>query len=130
MFTIEQIKTAHSKVKSGADFPKYIQSLKEIGVNAYDNYVSDGHTAYYGANSFQIKAESKYPVMEIGEIGLKEKLNDALRVHQQGQTDYYTFCQQAAEAGVEKWRVDMIEMTCTYYDKTGAELIVEDIPVC
>ena len=23
MFTIEQIKTAHSKVKSGADFPTY-----------------------------------------------------------------------------------------------------------
>ena len=26
MFTVGQIDTAHSKVKSGADFPKYIQS--------------------------------------------------------------------------------------------------------
>jgi hypothetical protein len=27
MFTITQIKEAHSKVKSGADFPAYIQGL-------------------------------------------------------------------------------------------------------
>ena len=27
MFTIAQIKEAHDKVKSGADFPKYIQDL-------------------------------------------------------------------------------------------------------
>lgn len=29
MFTITQIENAHSKVKSGADFPKYIQDLKK-----------------------------------------------------------------------------------------------------
>ena len=27
MFTIKQIKDAHSKVKSGADFPKYMQDI-------------------------------------------------------------------------------------------------------
>lgn len=32
MFTVEQIKTAHSKVKSGADFPAYIQDIKKLGV--------------------------------------------------------------------------------------------------
>lgn len=31
MFTIEQIKTAHSQVKSGADFPAYIQEIKKLG---------------------------------------------------------------------------------------------------
>ena len=35
MFTIEQITEAHSKVKSGADFPAYIQELKKIGVTHY-----------------------------------------------------------------------------------------------
>jgi hypothetical protein len=28
MFTIDQVKEAHSKVKSGADFPKYIKALR------------------------------------------------------------------------------------------------------
>jgi hypothetical protein len=32
MFTIEQIKQAHNKVKSGADFPKYIQEIKKLGM--------------------------------------------------------------------------------------------------
>lgn len=27
MFTLDQIKAAHNKVKSGADFPAYIQDL-------------------------------------------------------------------------------------------------------
>ena len=32
MFTVEQIKAAHSKVKSGADFPAYIQEIKALGL--------------------------------------------------------------------------------------------------
>jgi hypothetical protein len=32
MFTIAQIKKAHSKVKSGEDFPVYIQDLIALGV--------------------------------------------------------------------------------------------------
>ena len=32
MFTAEEVKTAHSKVKSGADFPAYIQEIKKWGL--------------------------------------------------------------------------------------------------
>ncbi|MBO0322236.1 DUF1398 family protein [Muricauda sp. CAU 1633] len=49
-------------------------------------------------------------------------------VHQHGQTDYPTFCKQAAEAGVEKWTTHMVEKTITYWDKKGQKLIVEPIP--
>ncbi len=38
MFTIAQIKEAHDKVKSGADFPKYIQDLINLGVIGYDTF--------------------------------------------------------------------------------------------
>ena len=38
MFTIAQIKEAHSRVKSGADFPTYIQDLIELGVKGYDTF--------------------------------------------------------------------------------------------
>jgi uncharacterized protein YbcV (DUF1398 family) len=33
-----------------------------------------------------------------------------------------------AAAGVEKWTVHMTEMTCTYYDKAGNKMLVEEIP--
>ena len=129
MFTINQIKEAHAKVKSGADFPKYIQELKALGLVSYDHYVSDGHTHYRGADGFGIVADAKYPAMEVADTGSAGRLQQALHIHQQGQTDYPTFCQQAVEAGVEKWTVDTVEMRCTYFDKAGNAMVMEEIPV-
>lgn len=39
MFTVEQIEQAHGKVKSGADFPKYIQEIKALGVTSFETWV-------------------------------------------------------------------------------------------
>ena len=39
MFTVEQIESAHEKVKSGADFPHYIQEIKKIGVLSFETWV-------------------------------------------------------------------------------------------
>ncbi len=127
MFTIGQIKAAHTKVKSGVDFPAYIQEMKSLGVTAYEHFAEDGHIKYYGTGDFKISAEPKWPTREVAEQPSAEKLKHALAIHQQGQTDYPTFCIQAAEAGVEKWIVDITEMTCTYYDLAGNQVLVEAI---
>lgn len=128
MFTIEQIHEAFGKVKSGADFPQFVQDLKQIGVTHYDNFVSDGRTKYYGKDGFTVDGESKYSAMEVHDIGSSEGLKQVILIHQQGQTDYPTFCEQAANAGVEKWTTHMIEMTVMYLDKKGNILTVEPIP--
>ena len=128
MFTRDQIHKAFSKVKSGADFPQFVQDLKEIGVTHYDNFVSDGRTKYYGSDDFTLDGNSKYPEMKVNEISSSDSLKHALSIHQQGQTDYPTFCKQAADAGVEKWITHMMEMTVTYLDKKGQKLIIESIP--
>ncbi|WP_280956321.1 DUF1398 family protein [Aequorivita sublithincola] len=60
MFTIKQIESANSKVKSGAEFPKYIKEIKEIGVTGFETWVIDSHTNYFGENEFQTKSKSKY----------------------------------------------------------------------
>lgn len=128
MFTIAQIHEAFDKVKSGADFPQFVRDLKSIGVLYYDNFVSNGRTKYYGVNNFVLEGDSKYPSIEVNTESSGEKLKNAIAIHQQGQTDYPTFCKQAAGAGVEKWRTHMVEMTVTYFDKSGAKLMVEPIP--
>jgi uncharacterized protein YbcV (DUF1398 family) len=128
MFTIEQIQELAKKVKSGKDFPQLVQDLKNLGVTYYDNYVSDGKTNYFGAGNFSIEGKSKYPAMGINHEGSAEKLKHALKIHQAGETDYPTFCKDAAIAGVEKWRTDMNEMTVTYFDKKNNALVVESIP--
>ena len=128
MFTLEQIHIASAKVKSGADFPQLIQDLKAIGVSHYDTFVADGRTKYYGSESFELDSDSKYPKMQINTISSAEQLKHAISIHQHGQTDYLTFCQQASDAGVEKWTSDLMAMTVTYLDKKGSILTVEPIP--
>ena len=128
MFTIDQIHDAFKKVKSGADFPQFVQDLKVIGVTHYDNYVADGRTKYCGTNNFVVIGVSKYPTISVNNSSSAGKLKHSISIHQQGQTDYPTFCNQAADAGVEKWTTHMLEMTVTYLDKQGQPLTVEPIP--
>lgn len=128
MFTIEQIKDAHSKVKSGADFPNYVRDLIQLGVTYYETYVSDGHTDYFGKNDYKTSSSAKYDVLHIAEQKNTNQFTDDLKNHQQGNTDYMTFCNDCAKSGVEKWAVSMDKMTCTYYDKAGNEMLTEVIP--
>ena len=128
MFTTQQIEQAHEKVKSGADFPKYIQEIKGFGVQSFITFVKDSHTEYFGADNFTTSSNPKYEDLEIAEIRDSEKFKAQLKVHQQGKTDYFTFCKDCAETGIEKWIVDLNKMTCVYYDKYGNEILVEEIP--
>jgi uncharacterized protein YbcV (DUF1398 family) len=128
MFTIEKIHAAHAKVKTGADFPRYIKELKELGLKNYTNYVADGHTIYRGSDGYSQTGPAKYPEQVVKAQSSPEALKTAIKEHQAGKTDYLTVCRQAADAGVEKWIVDLDAMTCTYYDTAGNELMVEAIP--
>ena len=128
MFTVEQIKAAHSIVKSGADFPAYIKEIKGLGVTHYEAYVTDGHIDYHGANNYTVKVPEKYEPLVIADASKGEEFKKELLAHQQGKTDYPTFCADCARTGVEKWVADLIKMTCTYHNKMGTEILVETIP--
>jgi len=128
MFTLEQIKQAHDEVQTGADFSNYIQDLINLGVKGYDTFVNDGRVAYYGSDDYSVSTDKKYDVIKIASTANKERFIEFLVMHQDGQTDYFTFCQQAAQSGIAKWRVDIIEMTCTYFDTAGDAIVIEKIP--
>ena len=128
MFTAEQLKAAHSKVKSGAEFPAYIREIKTMGVTHYECYVSDGHIDYHGGNHHKATVPAKYEALTIAETTDPELFIAELKAHQQGKTDFLAFIQMCANTGVEKWEVCMDKMTCTYFDKAGNELLVEEIP--
>lgn len=128
MFTVEQIKTAHSKVKSGADFPAYIKEIKSMGVTHYEAYVEDGHIDYHGEKDYTTTVPAKYEPLIIADTSKIEEFKAELLAHQQGKTDYLTFIHMCAETGIEKWKICMNKMTCTYFDKAGNEILVEQIP--
>jgi uncharacterized protein YbcV (DUF1398 family) len=128
MFTVEQIKAAHSKVKSGADFPVYIQEIKVLGVTHYEAYVADGHIDYHGLGGYTAKVPSKYDALAIADTPDSVQFEAGLRAHQKGESDFLTFIKMCAAFGIEKWAINMDKMICTYFDKAGNELLVEEIP--
>lgn len=128
MFTVEQIKTAHSKVKSGKDFAVYIADIKKLGVISYETFVNDGHTNYYGAGNYKTSSPAKYDVLVIAATSNDLQFKSDLKIHQQGKTTFLAFCNDCAKSGIEKWMVSTEKMTCTYYDKAGRPVLVEEIP--
>ncbi len=129
MFTLDAIEQAASKVASGADFPQFVRTLKAMGVRRNDVYVMNGMSVYFGDDEESIESGPAYENLLIEEKSDREALQEALKVHQAGQTDYQTFCRQAAAAGVEKWVIDFSANTVTYLDASGKELITEHIPI-
>jgi len=97
-------------------------------VTVYETYVSDGHTDYLDKENYKTSSAPNYSQLIIAEQCDIEKFRMDLKVHQQGKTDYSTFCNDCAKSGVEKWTVRMDKMTCTYYNKAGNLLLEEAIP--
>ena len=128
MFTAEQIKKAHSKVKSGADFPAYIREIRSMGVTHYEAYVSDGHIDYHGDNDHTVLLPAKYQPIPIALSLQTDTFKASLLANQKGETDYLTFIRMCAETGIKKWEISMDKMTCTYYDHADNEVLTEQIP--
>ncbi|WP_343638989.1 DUF1398 family protein [Chryseobacterium sp.] len=127
-FTIENIKAEHQKVKSGADFPKYIQNIKTLGVSHYKAYVKDGNTEYFNHENQSVHTGKKYEPLAVSDTLNLENFKIRLKLHQQGGTDYMTFCKDCAENGIKGWTMDLQAMTCTYFDQNESDVLTEQVP--
>lgn len=127
MFTLDQIKAAHSKVKSGADFPAYVKEIKALGVQQYTTHVHDRHTDYEGAGGFRVSSPAGELRLTIAGTTDRTAFQSALKQHQQGNTDFPTFLADCARYGIANWVVRMDAMTCTYYGVAGEEVLVEAV---
>ncbi len=87
-----------------------------------------GHAQYCGADRYTITSLAKYDTLSIAAQTDKDHFVQELRVHQQGGSDYMTFCRMAAASGISKRTMDMQAMTCTYYDTADNPVIIEQIP--
>ncbi len=128
MFTLNTIKEAHSKVKSGADFPKYVKEIKELGMDYYDFFVVDGHAKYVQNNGDFIESPAIYENKNISNTSDSTLLKHIINIHQNGETDFLTFCEQSANAGVFIWRTDVTNMKVIYINKKNEDILIEKIP--
>ena len=128
MFTKEQIETAHNKVKSGADFPKYVREIKDMGIKSHEVVLMDGTWIFKGADEQVVQFKRGMENVYVSPQPSPEKFKQILSMHQNGETDYPTFCIEAGEAGVERWISDFEHMTVTYLASNGNVIDVEPIP--
>ncbi|MFE2862997.1 MULTISPECIES: DUF1398 family protein [Sphingobacterium] len=63
----------------------------------YNYSVTDGTVTYYGESGYQIAAPAVYEPKPINPDASPEKLRYIIAIHQKGQTDFSTFCEQAAK---------------------------------
>jgi uncharacterized protein YbcV (DUF1398 family) len=127
MFTIEQIADLHSRLGSAKTFAEYIRSLKAIGVERYDSYLADGHSEYFGHGGHTVISPAEHEVLPVAETGQRETFLDHLRRHERRESTYLDMSRGLAQSGIEKWTVDTVRMTMTFYDKAGRQMLVEQI---
>jgi uncharacterized protein YbcV (DUF1398 family) len=114
MFTIEQINVLHARLGTAKTLPEYVLALKALGVERYDSYLTDGHSEYFGQGGHSVVSPPVHEVLPVAETGQRE-------------TTYLEMSRGMAQNGIEKWTVDTGRMTMTFYDKTGREMLVEQI---
>lgn len=127
MFTIEQINHLHAKVGSAKTLAEYMRALRAIGVERYDSYLADGHSEYFGRGGYKIVSPPEHEVLAIAESSQRETFLEHLGRHERRETSYLEMSKGLAESGIEKWTVDAGRMTMKFYDKAGAEMLVEQI---
>jgi uncharacterized protein YbcV (DUF1398 family) len=127
MFTIEQINDLHTRLGSAKTLSEFVRALKALGVERYDSYLADGHSEYFGQGGQKVVSPPVHEVLAVAEIGQRETFVQHLRRHEQRETTYLEMSIGLAQSGIEKWSVDTGTMTMTFYDKSGREMLVEQI---
>lgn len=120
MPTTEQIQVIFSSARTGQDFSRIAIELKNAGVRGFSYHVASGNILCYddGGETLTLPGSKTLdkPVAQQKNLAL---LSHALRTHRAGLTDFTTFRQQTAEAGVNLWVADLNRMTVSYFTSSG-----------
>lgn len=126
-FKLSAIQQAHQQF-TGVDFPKLFKAFKDMGMTYNIVNIQDGTATYVHQSEDDIvtpSVKSNHPVAPSSNQSI---VQDVLTRHQQGQTDFETFCDEMAQAGIYKWHIDIQAGTCTYIDLQEQAIISELIP--
>lgn len=127
MFTIQQIDELHERLGSAKTLAAYVQALHALGVEHYDSYLTDGHSEYFGTGGYTLVSPPVHEALTVADVGQRELFLQHLRRHELGETSYMDMSRGLAESGVEKWTVDTVAMTMTFYDRSGNAMRVDQI---
>ena len=127
MFTLAQIDEIHDHLGNAETLAAYVRALKAIGVETYESYVTDGHSAYLGKDGYSVRSSPAHDKLTIADRSDRDSFLEHLSLHEQGKTSYVEMSERLAASGIEKWSVDTSRMTMIFYDKAGNAMLVEII---
>ena len=127
MFTLDQINEIHDQFGKQATLLHYLQALKAIGVHKYDSFITDGHSEHYGKDNYMVASSPVHKKLIIAKTSNREELLRHLSLHNEGKTNYLEMSTGLADSGIEKWTFDTTEMTITYFDLDGQNMLAEAI---
>ena len=114
-FTLSAIQQAHQQF-TGVDFPKLFKAFKDMGMTYNIVNIQDGTATYVHQSEDDIVTSSVKSNHPVAPRSNQSIVQDVLTRHQQGQTDFETFCDEMAEAGIYKWHVDISTSTSLNID--------------
>ncbi|WP_436854296.1 DUF1398 domain-containing protein [Staphylococcus caeli] len=126
-FSKASIHQAHTQY-TGVDFPKLFKAFKNMDMAFNTVNVQEGTTTYTHKDGTKIVDEGIKSSQPIADTSDKTQIQDILRRHQAGGTDFPTFCEEMAQAGIYKWEIDLSAGTCAYIDLGNNAVITEYIP--
>ncbi|HEK6646503.1 TPA: DUF1398 family protein [Staphylococcus aureus] len=126
-FKLSAIQQAHQQF-TGVDFPKLFKAFKDMGMTYNIVNIQDGTATYVHQSEDDIVTSSVKSNHPVAPSSNQSIVQDVLTRHQQGQTDFETFCDEMAQAGIYKWHIDIQSGTCTYIDLQEQAIISELIP--
>ena len=127
MFTLENINRGHVQF-TGPDFPKLIAYFKDLSMVENTVDIQSGQVTYRSQTGQTLEKTGYQVTIPVSDQANLDQFVTILRNHQAGQTDFPTFCQETAEAGIYKWVTDLEAMTCSYLDQAEQAVFVETIP--
>ncbi|MDW8543172.1 DUF1398 family protein [Staphylococcus sp. KG4-1] len=112
-FSLSAIQQAHQQY-TGVDFPKLFQAFKAMGIAINTVDIQNGTTIYTRQSGEQIIDRGVKSTVPISHHTDKEQIQESLKQHQIGKTDFPSFCDEMAQAGIYKWHIGIEAGTCTY----------------
>ncbi len=120
MPTTEQIQAIFSSAHTGNDFPRIATELKNTGIRGFSYHIASGNTLCYDDEGETLTLSGSRKLDKaIAQQKNLARLSHSLREYRAGLTDFTTFSQQAAEAGVNLWVADLNRMTISYFTSSG-----------
>ena len=127
MLTLEQITDIHDRLGNQDTLGGYLRALRDIGVETYDSYITDGHSEYSGMAGQELVGPAFHETFAIAGTCDKEKFLRYMQQVERGGVGYVEMSRALADNGVEKWTFDTEKLTITYFDKAGNVLLAEQV---